>query len=121
MKLKHIHKRAVKNSLFRGVNDLNERMYPSGLKEEVEYVEALNTALNNKYSKVEIATMLRRIMSYVIITNSSVFASIPQAKKMVKNITENEMTIVANYIISNNQYIANLNSPLSQNKSDKLK
>lgn len=121
MKLKHMHRCVTKNSLFRVINALNLKMYPSGLKEEMKYVDDLNIALNDKYSKVEIANMLRRIMSYVIITNSYVFAAIPQAKKIVKSITENEMMIVANYIISNNQYIANFNSSLSQNTSEKSK
>lgn len=116
-----MHRCVTKNSLFRVINALNLKMYPSGLKEEMKYVDDLNIALNDKYSKVEIANMLRRIMSYVIITNSSVFAAIPQAKKIVKSITENEKMIVANYIISNNQYIANFNSSLSQNTSEKSK
>ena len=48
MKLEHIHKRAVKNSLFRVVNELDEKMYPLGLKEEVNYIEDLNPAVNRK-------------------------------------------------------------------------
>lgn len=32
MKLKHLSKRAVKNSLFRIVNELDGKMYPLGLK-----------------------------------------------------------------------------------------
>lgn len=117
MKLKHINKRTAKNCLFRVVNDLNEKIYPSGLKEEVKYVEDLNIALDHKYSKVEIANMLRRIMSYVILTNSSVSATISQAKKVVGSISEKEMAVVANYIMNNNRYIANLNSSLNQNNS----
>lgn len=54
MKLNNMHKHAVKKNLFRFVNKLDEKMYPLGLKEEVEYIENLNTALNRKYSKVEI-------------------------------------------------------------------
>ena len=45
-----MRKRAVKNSLFRVVNELDEKMYPLGLKEEVKYIEDLNTVLNRKYS-----------------------------------------------------------------------
>lgn len=115
MKLKHLQKRAIKNSLFRVVNEVDGKMYPLGLKEEVKYVEELNTALNSKYSKVEIANMLRRIMSYVIITNYPISASMSQAKKVVNTISEKEMAIVANYIIANNQYIANLNHPAATN------
>ena len=63
MKLEHMHKRAVQNSLFRVVNELDGKMYPLGLKEEVRYIEDLNSALNRKYSKVEIANVLRKIMS----------------------------------------------------------
>ena len=120
MKLKHIYKRTAKNSLFRVVNDLNEKIYPSGLKEEVKYVEDLDIALDHKYSKVDIANMLRRIMSYVILTNSSVSATIPLAKKVVGSISEKEMAIVANYIMNNNRYIANINSALTQNISSKI-
>lgn len=109
MKLKHINKRVVKNSLFRVINDLNGKMYPSGLKEEVKYVEDLSTALNCKYSKVEIANMLRRIMSYVILTKSPVCDTAIQAKKVVKTISEKDMEIVTNYIVINNQYIGKLN------------
>ena len=54
-----MRKRAVKNSLFRVVNELDGKMYPLGLKEEVKYIEDLNTALNRKYSKVEIGNVLR--------------------------------------------------------------
>lgn len=115
MKLKHLQKRAIKNSLFRVVNEVDGKMYPLGLKEEVKYVEELNTALNSKYSKVEIANMLRRIMSYVIITHYPISASMSQAKKVVNTISEKEMAIVANYIIANNQYIANLNHPAATN------
>ncbi len=120
MKLMHMHKRASKNSLFRVVNELDSKIYPLGLKEEVKYVEDLNTALNRKYSKVEIANMLRRIMSYVILTNSSIFATLPMAQKVVKTITEKDLNIVTNYILDNNQYIAKLNYTLFQNKSKKV-
>lgn len=119
MKLKHMHKRASKNCLFRIVNELDSKIYPLGLKEEVKYVEDLNTALNRKYSKVEIANMLRRIMSYVILTNSSIFATLPMAQKVVKTITEKDLNIVTNYILDNNQYIAKLNYTLFHNKFEK--
>lgn len=109
MKLKHIHKRDIKNSLFRVVNQLDSKMYPLGLKEEMKYLEDLNTALGHKYSKVEIANILRRIMSYAILTNSLVFESIvSMAKKYIWTITDKEVLIVVRYIIANNQYIAKL-------------
>ena len=120
MKLEHMHKRAVKNSLFRVVNELDEKMYPLGLKEEVKYIEDLNTALNRKYSKVEIANMLRKIMSYIILSNSSILTTMPMTKKVAKGITENDMPIVMEYIITNNQYIAGLYRTLIQNNSDKF-
>ncbi len=119
MKLKHVHKRYVRNNLFRVVNELDGKMYPLGIKEEAKYVEDLNSSLNRKYSKVEIANMLRRIMSYVILTNSPVSASVQFAKKVVKTISEKEMAIVADYIISNNQYIAKINQALVKNKIEK--
>ena len=119
MKLKHVHKRYVRNNLFRVVNELDGKMYPLGIKEEAKYVEDLNSSLNHKYSKVEIANMLRRIMSYVILTNSPVSASVQLAKKVVKTISEKEMAIVADYIISNNQYIAKINQALVKNKFEK--
>lgn len=119
MKLKHVHKRYVRNNLFRVVNELDGKMYPLGIKEEAKYVEDLNSSLNRKYSKVEIANMLRRIMSYVILTNSPVSASVQLAKKVVKTISEKEMAIVADYIISNNQYIAKINQALVKNKFEK--
>ena len=117
MKLKHTHNRAVKNSLFRVIKELDVKMYPLGLKEEVQYVEDLHTALDRKYSKVEIANMLRRVMSYVILTNSSIFAIVPLTKKLIKTISEKEITIITNYIIINNHYIAKLNCSLIQNNS----
>lgn len=120
MKLKHMHKRVSKNCLFRVVNELDSKIYPLGLKEEVKYVEELNTALNRKYSKVEIANMLRRIMSYVILTNSSISATLPLAQKVVKTITEKDLMIVTGYILDNNQYIARLNYTLFQNKTEKV-
>ena len=119
MKLKHMHKRVSKNCLSRVVNELDSKIYPLGLKEEVKYVEDLNTALNRKYSKVEIANMLRRIMSYVILTNSSISATLPLAQKVVKTITEKDLMIVTGYILDNNQYIARLNYTLFQNKTEK--
>ena len=91
MKLEHMHKRAAKNSLFRVVNELNIKMYPFGLKDEVRYVEDINKALSCKYSKVDIANMLRRIMSYVIMSNSSVLTKELLAKKVAKTITEEEL------------------------------
>ncbi len=117
MKLRHIQrrKRAVKNSLFRIVNELDGKMYPLGLKEEMKYVEDLNTALDQKCSKVEIANMLRRIMSYVILTNSPIYVTVHL--KVVKTLSEKEMEIVTKYIIANNQYIAKLNRSLIQNDS----
>lgn len=115
-----MHKRVSKNCLFRVVNELDRKIYPLGLKEEVKYVEELNTALNRKYSKVEIANMLRRIMSYVILTNSSISATLPLAQKVVKTITEKDMMIVTGYILDNNQYIARLNYTLFQNKTEKV-
>lgn len=115
-----MHKRVSKNCLFRVVNELDRKIYPLGLKEEVKYVEELNTALNRKYSKVEIANMLRRIMSYVILTNSSISATLPLAQKVVKTITEKDLMIVTGYILDNNQYIARLNYTLFQNKTEKV-
>ena len=113
MKLEHMHKRAAKNSLFRVVNELNIKMYPLGLKDEVRYVEDINKALSCKYSKVDIANMLRRIMSYVIMSNSSVLTKELLAKKVAKTNTEEELAIVIAYILSNNQYIAKLcHSPI---------
>ena len=115
MKLEHMHKRAVKNSLFRVVNELDVKMYPLGLKDEVKYVEDINEALYCKYSKVDIANMLRRIMSYVIMSNSSVLTKELLAKKVAKTITEEELAIVIAYILSNNQYIAKLCHSPTQN------
>ena len=120
MKLKHMRKRAVKNSLFRVVNELDGKMYPSGLKEEVKYIENLNTALNRKYSKVEIANMLRKIMSYIILSNSPILTTMPLTKKVAKGITEKDMSVVMEYIIANNQYIARLYQTLIQNNSENL-
>lgn len=119
MKLKHLQKRAIKNSLFRVVNEVDEKMYPLGLKEEVKYIGELDTALNRKYSKVEIANLLRRIMSYVIITNYPITATISQARKIVKSISKKEMTIICNYIIVNNQYIAHLNNAKTKKNLEK--
>lgn len=107
-----MNKRVEKNVLFRVVHDLDKKMYPLGIKEEVKYVEELNTALNNKYSKVEIANMLRRIMSYVILTNSSVNAIAQQAKIVDNTFSKKEIAIIANYIIANNLYIAKINRAL---------
>ena len=118
MKLEHMHKRAVKNSLFRVVNELDGKMYPLGLKEEVKYIEDLNTTLNRKYSKVEIANMLRKIMSYIILSNSPILTTMPLTKKVAKGITEKDMSVVMEYIIANNQYIAGLHQTLIQNNSD---
>ena len=118
MKLKHMRKRAVKNSLFRVVNELDGKMYPLGLKEEVRYIEDLNTTLNRKYSKVEIANMLRKIMSYIILSNSPILTTMPLTKKVAKGITEKDMSVVMEYIIANNQYIARLYQTLIQNNSD---
>ena len=115
MKLEHMHKRAAKNSLFRVVNELNVKMYPLGLKDEVRYVEDINKALSCKYSKVDIANMLRRIMSYVIMSNPSVLTKELLAKKVAKSITEEELAIVIAYILSNNQYIAKLCHSPTQN------
>lgn len=120
MKLKHMRKRAVKNSLFRVVNELDEKMYPLGLKEEVKYIEDLNTALKRKYSKVEIANMLRKIMSYIILSNSPILTTMPLTKKVTKGITEKDMSVVMEYIIANNQYIARLYQTLIQNNSENL-
>ena len=120
MKLKHLSKRAVKNSLFRVVNELDGKMYPLGLKEEVKYIEDLNTALNRKYSKVEIANMLRKIMSYIILSNSPILTTMPLTKKVAKGITEKDMSVVMEYIIANNQYIARRYRTLIQNNSENL-
>ena len=120
MKLEHMHKRAVQNSLFRVVNELDGKMYPLGLKEEVKYIEDLNTALNRKYSKVAIANMLRKIMSYIILSNSPILTTMPMTKKVAKGITEKDMSIVMEYIKANNQYIAGLYRTLIQNNSDNL-
>ena len=120
MKLKHLSKRAVKNSLFRVVNELDGKMYPLGLKEEVKYIEDLNTALNRKHSKVEIANMLRKIMSYIILSNSPILTTMPLTKRVTKGITEKDMSVVMEYIIANNQYIARLYQTLIQNNSENL-
>ena len=120
MKLKHLSKRVVKNSLFRVVNELDGKMYPLGLKEEVKYIEDLNTALNRKYSKVEIANMLRKIMSYIILSNYPILTTMPLTKKVAKGITEKDMSVVMEYIIANNQYIARLYQTLIQNNSENL-
>ena len=103
-----MHKRAVKNSLFRVVNELDGKMYPIGLKEEAKYINDLNIALNRKYSKVVIANMLRRIMSYIILSNSPTLTTMTLAKKVAKGISEKDMSIVIEYIIANNLYIARL-------------
>ena len=120
MKLKHIRKRAVKNSLFRVVSELNGKMYPLGLKEEMKYIEDLDTALYQKYSKVEIANMLRMFMSYIILSNSPILITVPLTKKVAKGITEKDMSIVIEYITTNNQYIARLYRTLIQNNSENL-
>ncbi len=120
MKLKHLSKRVVKNSLFRVVNELDGKMYPLGLKEEVKYIEDLNTALNRKYSKVEIANMLRKIMSYIILRNYPILTTMPLTKKVAKGVTEKDMSVVMEYIIANNQYIARLYQTLIQNNSENL-
>ena len=120
MKLKHIRKRAVKNSLFRVVSELNGKMYPLGLKEEMKYIEDLDTALNQKYSKVEFANMLRMFMSYIILSNSPILITVPLTKKVAKGITEKDMSIVIEYITTNNQYIARLYRTLIQNNSENL-
>jgi hypothetical protein len=103
-----MQKRAVKNSLFRVLNELNGKMYPLGLKEEVKYIEDLDTALNQKYSKVEIANMLRKIMSYIILSNSTILSTMPLTKNVAKGITEKDMSIVLEYITANNKHIARL-------------
>lgn len=108
MKLRHMQKRAVKNSFFRVLNELNGKMYPLGLKEEVKYIEDLDTALNQKYSKVEIANMLRKIMSYIILSNSPILSTMPLTKNVAKGITEKDMSIVLEYITANNKHIARL-------------
>ena len=115
MKLEHMHKRAVKNSLFRVVNELDVKMYPLGLKDEVKNVEAINEALYCIYSKVDISNMLRSIMSYVILSNTSVLTTELLAMKVAKNITEGDLSIVIEYILSNNQYIAKLYQPQINN------
>lgn len=113
-----MRKRAVKNNLFRVVNELDGKMYPLGLKEEVKYIEDLNTALNRKYSKVEIANMLRKIMSYIIISNSPIIITMALTKKVAKGITEKDMSIAMEYIIANNQYIARLYRTIIQDNSE---
>lgn len=120
MKLAHMRKRAVKNSLFRVINELDGKMYPLGLKEEVKYIEDLNSALNRKYSKVEIANVLRKIMSYIILSNSPILTTMPLTKKVAKGITEKDMSVVMEYIIANNQHIARLYQTLIQNNSENL-
>ena len=120
MKLVHMRKRAVKNSLFRVINELDGKMYPLGLKEEVKYIEDLNSALNRKYSKVEIANVLRKIMSYIILSNSPILTTMPLTKKVAKGITEKDMSVVMEYIIANNQHIARLYQTLIQNNSENL-
>ena len=59
--------------------------------------------------------MLRRIMSYVILSNSSVLSTELLAMKVAKNITEEDLSIVIEYILSNNQYIAKLYQPQINN------
>ena len=103
-----MQKRAVKNSLFRVLNELNGKMYPLGLKEEVKYIEDLDTALKQKYSKVEIANMLRKIMSYIILSNSPILSTMPLTKNVAKGITEKDVSIVLEYITANNKHIARL-------------
>lgn len=121
MKLMHIQTRAAKNSLYRVINELDRKMYPLGLKEEVKYVNELNDALNRKYSKVEIANMVRRIMSYVILTNSPVLESaVSLALKYNKAITGTDMLIVVRYIIANNQYISKLKRSVIYNVPEKV-
>ena len=95
-------------------------MYPLGLKEEMKYIEDLDTALNQKYSKVEIANMLRMFMSYIILSNSPILITVPLTKKVAKGITEKDMYIVIEYITTNNQYIARLYRTLIQNNSENL-
>ena len=120
MKLAHMRKRAVKNSLFRVINELDGKMYPLGLKEEEKYLEDLNSALNRKYSKVEIANVLRKIMSYIILSNSPILTTMPLTKKVAKGITEKDMSVVMEYIIANNKHIARLYQTLIQNNSENL-
>ena len=81
----------------------------------MKYVEDINEALYCKYSKVDIANMLRRIMSYVILSNTSVLTTELLAMKVAKNITEEDLSIVIEYILSNNQYIAKLYQPQINN------
>ena len=59
--------------------------------------------------------MLRRIMSYVILSNSSILTTELLAMKVAKNITEEDLSIVIEYILSNNQYIAKLYQPQINN------
>ena len=59
--------------------------------------------------------MLRRIMSYVILSNTSVLTTELLAMKVAKNITEGDLSIVIEYILSNNQYIAKLYQPQINN------
>ena len=58
-------------------------------------------------------------MSYVILTNSPILATVSLARKVVNTISEKEMAIVADYIISNNQFIAKTNHALAKNNSEK--
>lgn len=44
----------------------------------------------------------------------------PLTKKVAKGITERDMSVVMEYIIANNQYIARLYQTLIQNNSENL-
>ena len=78
-----------------------------------------NEVLYCKFSKLDIANMLRRIMSYVILSNTSVLTTELLAMKVAKNITEEDLSIVIEYILSNNQYIAKLYQPQINNNIKK--
>lgn len=106
MKLQHIKKQSTRNSLCRVAFELDKIMYPLGIKEEIKYVEDIYYALNCKYSKVELANLLRRIMSYLILANSPFTESLlPLTRKGNKTIPEKDIPIIYKYIITNNQYI----------------
>lgn len=83
------------------------------MKDEIRFVQDIHTALNCKYSKIEIANLLRRIMSCIILTN----APIPESQLAgitIKTIAENELQIIYKYIIAHNRYIAEISESSSE-------
>lgn len=64
--------------------------------------------------------MLRRIMSYIILSNSPTLTTMTLAKKVAKGISEKDMSIVIEYIIANNLYIARLYRTQIQDNSGNI-